>query len=172
MPEIVDALNRIENALNSSGQTGLLFQIASTMPAALIAAFAAIAATWASARSEKTRIEKNTAVSIYQEICSLRALINKINSKSDQNNYVRAPILSNREGICSLYLGAGTSLGSLKKAALEKVTKFYSTFLTLTPDPSIAANNTDNYLIDDLEEIEKLASASIQQLETYYSKYF
>jgi hypothetical protein len=102
----------------------------------ITAAFSAVVAIIAvrlSVHFASKRAERNCALGLLAEIGEIHTALQGLFHKQPQTTYVQSSYLSRADQLCTVYRGAGSTLGLLDATCLQQVVAFYGSVLTLTP---------------------------------------
>lgn len=162
MEELSSVLTDLAHVLAVKQERDWWADVLSTLPAALLAAFAAVAAAKFTVYFDRQSLEKNVAISIYNEVVNLKGEIDRCASLYPGKNFTYSDAIEARGNSCPIYISLGSNLGCLNGCAISEIVKFYSLVLT------VPAQEGGAFLKADLASVSTQAQKALSQLRQCY----
>ncbi len=128
---VTSSIDRIADALEKSSGQCFGYDILTTLPSALLAAIAAIAAAKATIYFQNRSIRVNVEKAIKLEIYSIAEEIKRCISLDNRNAAIDCEIVRLRNGATPVYIGNSHHLAMLNDHLAKLIFIFYNNFMTV-----------------------------------------
>ena len=145
-------IQQIAELLKQSQDSSILYDIFATIPAALLAATAAIIAAWATGYFHNKTIRNNVNVAVKLEVDSIKTEINRVLDIHDPNEAINCNIVHLRSIATPVFVNNAQYISMLDEDISRSVFNFYTKFFTI-PESS----EEGKYLKKDLQFIVDVA---------------
>lgn len=128
---IAESIEKIKAHILKPAESSFLYDILATIPSALLAAVAAIAAAWATVYFQNKSVKENISAAIDMEIEAVVKELQRAIDTDPNNTAIRCDLAKLRSSGVPVFSGNSHSVSMLEKQIASEIFEFYTAFLTI-----------------------------------------